>query len=139
MRHLKMIYKNLRTQVLKKEKSRLQIKNTYINKIWYEKGNDQETQWIQRIIRAPFKNLYSIILNNLKEIHIFLKTYNLSKLNHDRSCIQHVLTVLPHCGQFPVASTLCTRKVTCSHQHLLFFHMGVTRFVGATGGWSWRS
>ena len=41
------------------------------------------TQEIQRITRDYYKQLYTNKLDNVEEIDVFLKTYNLQKLNHE--------------------------------------------------------
>ena len=42
-----------------------------------------DTTEIQRIIRNYYKQLYANRLDNLEEMHKFLETYNLPKLNQE--------------------------------------------------------
>ena len=58
--------------------------NIHINKIRNEKGDITDTEEIQRIIRSYYENLYSIKLENVKEMDSFLDRYHIPKLNQDQ-------------------------------------------------------
>ena len=56
-----------------------------INKIKNEKGDiTTEPKEIQNIIRSYYKSLYSIKLENLDDMDIFLDRYQIQKLNQDQ-------------------------------------------------------
>ena len=66
--------------------SRKKRERTQINKIRNEREEiTTDAKEIQRIIRKYYKQLYANKLNNLDKMHKFLETYNLPKINWEKS------------------------------------------------------
>ena len=66
-------------RIIKKKKEKTQI-----NRIRNEKGEvTMDTAEIQRIMRDYYKQLYANKMDNLEEMDIFLKMYNLPRLNEE--------------------------------------------------------
>ena len=69
------------TRLIKKKRERTQI-----NKIRNEKREiTTDTKEIQRNVRKYYEQLYANKLDNLDEMGKFLETYNLPKLNQEKS------------------------------------------------------
>ena len=69
------------TRLIKKKRERTQI-----NKIRNERGDmTTDTKEIQRLVKIYYEQLCANKLDNLDEMHKFLETYNLPKLNLEKS------------------------------------------------------
>ena len=69
------------TRLIRKKREKTQT-----NKIRNETGEmATDTKEIHRIVRKYFEHLYANTQDNLDEIHKFLETYNLPKLNQEES------------------------------------------------------